>query len=44
MIKGSSYQEKAILNVYMLTNRPAICHRTEGEREKFMIKVKDFST
>ena len=28
----------------MLTNRPAICHRTEGEREKFMIIVEDFST
>lgn len=44
MTKGSSYQEKAILNVYMLTNRAAICHRTEGEREKFMIIVEDFST
>lgn len=28
----------------MLTNRAAICHRTEGEREKFMIIVEDFST
>lgn len=44
MIKGSSYQEKAILNVYMLTNRAAVYHRTEEERKKFMIIVEDFST